>query len=56
MLKDLKEADAKTRLYFYEKLLAYVVPKQQSIGLSVDFDRLSEEQLDNIIDRLRDNE
>ncbi|MBR5074414.1 MAG: hypothetical protein IKX26_04195, partial [Bacteroidales bacterium] len=29
---DLKGADAKTRLCFYEKLLQYVLPKQQAIN------------------------
>lgn len=29
--QDLKKADSKTRLNFYEKLLQYVLPKQQAI-------------------------
>lgn len=51
--KDFAEADAKTRLYFYEKLLQYILPKQQHLDLKqVDFDGLSDTQLDQIINRL----
>lgn len=53
--KDFAEAEPKTRLYFYEKLLQYILPKQQQIDLKeVDFDGLSDQQLNTIIDRLNE--
>lgn len=34
------------------KLLDYVVPKQQTVSANVDFSRLSDEQLDTLVDEL----
>lgn len=43
--QDLKKADSKTRLYFYEKLLQYVLPKQQAItgDIRADLNRKEEQ-------------
>lgn len=34
------------------KLLDYVVPKQQAVSANVDFSKLSDEQLDTLVDEL----
>lgn len=41
------------RVHYREKLLKYVVPTMQSIALETEFDKLSDEQLDTIIERLK---
>lgn len=44
ILKDLKDADVKTRLFFYEKLLQYVLPKQQAITGDIKADLRAKEE------------
>lgn len=44
--------DPKQKFALFEKLLGFVLPRPQSIDLNVDFERLSEEQLDQIIEKL----
>lgn len=50
--RDLKELDPKDRLQILEKLMSYVLPKLQSIDQKIDFDQISDEQLDEIIKKL----
>lgn len=50
--KDLKELEPKERLMMLEKLMSYVIPKQQAVNASVEVDKLSDEQLDMIIDEI----
>ena len=50
--KDIKGLEPKDRLMFFEKLLKYVLPTLQATSLNVDFEKLSDEQLDEIINRL----
>jgi hypothetical protein len=52
---DLKAVESKQRLYIMEKLLSFVVPKMQSIEAKTNFDNLTDEQLNTIIDELTKN-
>lgn len=49
MERDIKALEPKDRLQILEKLLGYVVPKQQSVSANVDFNKLSDEQLNSIV-------
>lgn len=46
--KDLKTLDPKDRLSFIEKLLPFVVPKIQAVGVMADLKGLSGEQISNL--------
>ena len=50
--KDIKKLSPKDRLQMFEKLMQYVVPKQQSARADIDLSKLSETQLDLIVDEL----
>ncbi|AGB29620.1 hypothetical protein Prede_2356 [Prevotella dentalis DSM 3688] len=52
MERDIKALEPKDRLQMLEKLMQYVVPKQQAASANVDFNKLSDEQLDLIVDEL----
>ena len=43
----------KEKLYFYKDLLKYAVPTLQATELKTDFERMTDEQLDYIIDELK---
>lgn len=49
---DLKALDPKERLLLLEKLMQYVIPKQQAVNTTIEFDSLSDEQLDYLIDEI----
>lgn len=49
---DLKDLEPKDRLLILEKLMQYTVPKMQSIRANIDFNDLTDTQLDNIINEL----
>jgi len=51
--KDFNNLDPKDKLIFFEKLLQYGLPKLQSTELISNFDKLSDEQLDLIINELK---
>lgn len=53
--KDIKKLSPKDRLQMFEKLMQYVIPKQQSVRADVDLSKLSESQLDLIVDELTKN-
>ena len=53
--KDIKKLSPKDRLQMFEKLMQYVVPKQQSVRADIDLSKLSETQLDLIVDELTKN-
>ena len=55
MEKDIKKLSPKDRLQMFEKLMQYVIPKQQSVKANVDLSKLSETQLDLIVDGLTKN-
>lgn len=50
--KDLKELEPKERLQMLEKLMQYVIPKQQAVSATIDYERLSDEQLNIVIHEL----
>ena len=50
--KDIKKLSPKDRIQVFEKLMQYVVPKQQSVRADIDLSKLSETQLDLIVDEL----
>lgn len=50
--KDLKVLEPKDRLHILEKLMQYVVPKQQAVSASVDVNSLTDCQLDILISKL----
>lgn len=52
MERDLKKLDPKDRLQILEKMMQYVIPKQQAVSADIDFARLNDEQLDAFIDKL----
>jgi uncharacterized protein YeeX (DUF496 family) len=49
----LKRMSAEKRADVLSKLLQYVTPKMQNIEVQSEFDKLSDEQLDRIIDELK---
>lgn len=52
MERDIKALEPKDRLQMLEKLMQYVVPKQQAVSANVDFNKLSDEQLNALVDEL----
>jgi uncharacterized protein (UPF0305 family) len=52
MERDIKALEPKDRLQMLEKLMQYVVPKQQAVNANVDFGKLSDEQLNALVDEL----
>ena len=52
MERDLKTLDPKDRLQILEKLMQYVIPKQQAIKPEIYFSMMSDQQLDYIIAQL----
>ncbi len=53
--RDLKAIEPKDRLLILEKFMSYTVPKMQSIQAQVDFNNLTDEQLDNIVLEITQN-
>jgi hypothetical protein len=49
---DLKQLEPHQRVSVFEKLLSYAVPKMQSVEAKIDLEKLSDEQLDIIINEL----
>jgi hypothetical protein len=52
--QDFNTLDPKDRIMIFEKLLKYALPALQSTSLSTDFEKLTDEQLDKIIDELKE--
>lgn len=46
---DLTALEPKDRLIMLEKLMSYVVPKQQAVSAQIDFSKLTDEQLDKVV-------
>lgn len=53
--EDIKKLSPKDRLHMLEKLMQYVVPKQQAVKADIDLFSLPENQIDIIIDELTKN-
>lgn len=51
---DIGKLEPKDRVLLIEKLMQYIVPKQAAQKVDIDFDTLSDEQLQNIINKLTD--
>jgi hypothetical protein len=51
--KDFKRMTPRDKMKFFTELLPYVVPRLQSTNLELDFERMSDEQLDHIIEALK---
>lgn len=52
MLQDLATLEPKERLQMLERLMGYVIPKQQTMRATIDYNMLSDEELGYIIDEL----
>lgn len=50
--KDLKALEPKDRLQVLEKFMQYTTPKMQSIQTKIDFNQLSDEQLNTVINEI----
>lgn len=50
--KEFDKMEPKDKLVFYDKMLAYSLPKLQATSLSLNFEELTEDELDEIINRL----
>lgn len=52
MEEDLKALTPRERLQILERLMGYVVPKQQAVSAKIDYSKLSDDDLDIIISEL----
>jgi hypothetical protein len=50
--KDWKALEPKERIIMFEKLLKYSLPTLQATSLELNFEKMTDEQLDEIINRL----
>jgi hypothetical protein len=50
--KDIKRLEPQQRVMIFEKLLSYAVPKMQSVETKIDLNRLTDEQLDSVINEI----
>ena len=53
--KDWAQLEPKDRIQLFEKLLKYALPTLQAMQLQTEFDRMTESDLDRIIDELKKN-
>jgi len=51
--QDFDSLESKDRIMIFEKLLKYALPALQATSLTTDFDRMTDEQLDRIINELK---
>ena len=54
--EDFRNLEPKDKLKFYTDILNYGLPKLQTTSLEVDFESMSEDQLDYIIEQLKQSE
>ncbi len=50
--KDLKELEPMARLNIITKILPFAVPKMQEVNATIDIDKITDEQLDMVIDEI----
>ena len=59
-LEDIQEQynqlEPREKLHFFERVLKYVVPQQQSYTENIDISQLSESELDSLLDRIMKKE
>lgn len=53
IVKDWQALEPKDRIMMFEKLMRYCLPTLQSTTLQTDFDRMSDVELDHIINELK---
>ncbi|MDR1682180.1 MAG: DUF5681 domain-containing protein [Candidatus Symbiothrix sp.] len=49
---DLKRLEPQQRVALFEKMFAYAIPKMQSVEAKIELEKLSDEQLDRVINEL----
>ena len=54
--KDLKNLTSEKRVQLFERLLQYIIPKQQTMSVDVDLETLSDDQFDDIISKISNND
>lgn len=52
IVQDFKQLEPKDRLKVYTDLLQYGLPKLQAVSNSIEFENMSDEQLDGLFERL----
>ncbi len=52
---DFKALEPKDRIVMFEKFLKYTLPTLQSTSITTDFEKMTDEQLDDIINRLKNS-
>jgi len=50
--KDIQALEPKERLQILEKFMQYTIPKMQSVQTKIDFNHLTDEQLENVINEI----
>ena len=55
MQSDLDALDPKDRLILLEKFMRYTIPQQQAVSAAVDLNRLSDDQLDQVVEQIAAN-
>ena len=50
--KDFKALEPVQKCAFYEKLIKYILPVQNNNNLKLDFEKMSDQELDQVINRL----
>lgn len=53
--KDLKSVPPLERLKVISSLLPYIIPKMQNVTAQIDFDKLTESELNNIINTIKED-
>lgn len=55
MQSDLDALDPRDRLILLEKFMRYTIPQQQAVSAAVDLNRLSDDQLDQVVEQIAAN-
>jgi hypothetical protein len=53
IVMDWQQLEPKERLQMFEKLMRFVLPTLQATTLQTDFERMTDEQIDRIIEELK---
>ena len=55
MQSDLDALDPRDRLILLEKFMRYTIPQQQAVSAAVDLNRLSDDQLNQVVEQIAAN-
>ena len=55
MQSDLDALDPRDRLILLEKFMRYTIPQQQAVAAAVDLNRLSDDQLNQVVEQIAAN-